>query len=225
LVKPGRRRRDLTEERVWIISRLFEGPKRWTQLWDQSKFQSRRHLSTCLDELEGNGSIVRRELSHKNVIYILADDFGLLQKLHDANEKIVAGLPGVLKEIQESKWDRLHATSFVSVILLQELGNFVKAVGHTVRVPEKFQEYAEVWLDSFTTRFSQLLAVCDQTYPDSTDSAINFAKFVIFWAMCEISRPPSLPAFVDFDLPQVRREYEGMINTLREESQNLGRKT
>ncbi len=176
MVKPGRWEKNLKDLKRWVLHRIAEGPKRWSDLWDKKRFVSQRHLSNCLKQLMNEGYIAKAVVSHKNIQYVLKEDAKGLEGLYKF-ESWIESLTNLLKEDQTAAALRQafpedELEPWITAILIKEAQISFKLVRTICSLPLEKQELFKDWSFKILQDFSlSFFTLCYKASPGVIDSA------------------------------------------------------
>lgn len=224
-VKPGPKKKNLTELKNWIIGKIEEkGEVRWKELWNEGLFKSPKVLSSCLTELEKENVIEKVKISHKDIRYRKSGSYDLLRILISSDKQAEDLHPKVLWELRKMKIELtnpMERTAFITAMLIMELRNFLFALERTARAPTPlYTNWGLFLLGKLICRFGDRLAICGQTCPDETERALQIVYWVLYHHFEELRKVmepyiQQLQPLPDIDLDKAKNDYKRLLKTLK----------
>lgn len=170
-------------ERDFLVTKLLmeHDSIRFKDIWDKVKisplFKSKRELWDTLDFLvKDKRSVKRCIISHKRVVYVLAGDFEILEKLRLEIKWRDDFFPKVQDRIKASKDDPdiNRVTDFYIAFMLKELSNYLGALSVWVDVDKKWKDVVRFLILNYDVRYlAILLNDCRNANPEAFENAVR----------------------------------------------------
>lgn len=183
MVSTMKHRNEKQIERDFLVTKLLmeHDSIRFKDIWDKVKisplFKSKRELWDTLDFLvKDKRSVKRCIISHKRVVYVLAGDFEILEKLRLEIKWRDDFFPKVQDRIKASKDDPdiNRVTDFYIAFMLKELSNYLGALSVWVDVDKKWKDVVRFLILNYDVRYlAILLNDCRNANPEAFENAVR----------------------------------------------------